>query len=36
MAAIVEAAVDAVRILANGPKPNWVEGGMDGLTGNTP
>ncbi len=36
MAAIVEAAVEAVRILANGPRPNWVEGGMDGLTGNTP
>ena len=36
MAAIVEAAIEAVRILADGPRPNWVEGGMDGLTGNTP
>lgn len=34
MAALVDAALEAVRFLANGPKPAWKEGGMDGLTGN--
>jgi Peptidase family M28 len=34
MAALVDAAVEAVRFLADGPKPAWKEGGMDGLTGN--
>jgi len=36
MAAVVEATIEAVRILANGPRPKWVEGGMDGLIGNVP
>jgi len=31
MAALVDAAVQAVRFLADGPKPAWKEGGMDGL-----
>jgi hypothetical protein len=34
MAAIVDAAVDAVRFLADGPRPAWVEGGREGLRGN--
>lgn len=34
MAALVEAAVEAVRFLADGPTPAWKEGGMEGLTGN--
>lgn len=34
MAALVEAAEEAVRFLADGPRPDWVEGGMEGLTGN--
>jgi hypothetical protein len=34
MAALVEAAVEAVRFLADGPRPEWKEGGMEGLTGN--
>ncbi len=34
MAAVVDATVEAVRFLADGPKPAWKEGGMDGLTGN--
>ncbi len=33
MAALVEASIEAVRFLADGPRPDWVEGGMDGLTG---
>ncbi|HSG08730.1 MAG TPA: M20/M25/M40 family metallo-hydrolase [Longimicrobiales bacterium] len=33
MAAVVDAAVQAVRFLADGPKPEWKEGGRDGLTG---
>lgn len=33
MAALVEASIEAVRFLADGPTPEWVEGGMDGLTG---
>ncbi|NIP80145.1 MAG: M20/M25/M40 family metallo-hydrolase, partial [Gemmatimonadetes bacterium] len=33
MAALVEAAVEAVRFLADGPRPDWVEGGREGLTG---
>lgn len=33
MAALVEAAIEAVRFLADGPTPDWVEGGMEGLTG---
>ena len=36
MAAIVDAAVEAVRLLADGPRPDWVEGGREGLTGNAP
>lgn len=31
MAALVEAAIEAVRFLADGPTPDWVEGGMVGL-----
>jgi Peptidase family M28 len=31
MAALVDAAVEAVRFLADGPKPEWKEGGMEGL-----
>lgn len=31
MAALVDAAVEAVRFLANGPRPEWKEGGRDGL-----
>ena len=31
MAALVDAAVEAVRFLADGPKPAWKEGGMEGL-----
>lgn len=31
MAALVDAAVDAVRFLADGPKPDWKEGGREGL-----
>jgi len=34
MAALVDATVEAVRFLADGPKPAWKEGGMEGLTGN--
>jgi hypothetical protein len=34
MAALVEAAVEAVRFLADGPTPDWKEGGMEGLNGN--
>lgn len=34
MAALVDAALEAVRFLADGPRPAWKEGGMDGLTGN--
>ncbi len=34
MAALVDAAVEAVRFLADGPTPDWKEGGMEGLTGN--
>ena len=34
MAALVEAAVAAVRFLADGPTPAWAEGGMEGLSGN--
>ncbi|NNF14405.1 MAG: M20/M25/M40 family metallo-hydrolase [Gemmatimonadetes bacterium] len=33
MAALVEASIEAVRFLADGPTPGWVEGGMNGLTG---
>jgi Zn-dependent M28 family amino/carboxypeptidase len=33
MAAVVDAAVQAVRFLADGPRPEWKEGGQDGLTG---
>jgi hypothetical protein len=33
MAAVVDAAVQAVRFLADGPTPAWKEGGRDGLTG---
>lgn len=31
MAALVEAAIEAVRFLADGPTPAWKEGGMEGL-----
>lgn len=31
MAALVDAAVEAVRFLANGPTPDWKEGGREGL-----
>lgn len=31
MAALVDAAVEAVRFLADGPRPDWVEGGREGL-----
>jgi Iap family predicted aminopeptidase len=31
MAALVDGAVEAVRFLADGPKPAWKEGGMEGL-----
>jgi Zn-dependent M28 family amino/carboxypeptidase len=34
MAALVDAALEAVRFLADGPRPEWKEGGMEGLTGN--
>lgn len=34
MAALVDAAIEAVRFLANGPTPAWKEGGMEGLRGN--
>jgi hypothetical protein len=34
MAALVDAAVEAVRFLADGPTPEWKEGGMEGLNGN--
>lgn len=33
MAALVDAAVEAVRFLADGPRPDWVEGGREGLPG---
>lgn len=33
MAALVDAAVEAVRFLADGPRPDWVEGGREGLGG---
>ena len=32
MAALVDAAVQAVRFLADGPRPEWKEGGREGLT----
>ena len=31
MAALVDAAAEAVRLLADGPRPDWVEGGTEGL-----
>ena len=31
MAALIDAAVEAVRFLADGPTPSWVEGGREGL-----
>jgi hypothetical protein len=31
MAALVDAALEAVRFLADGPLPEWKEGGMEGL-----
>jgi len=34
MAALVDAAVEAVRFLTNGPTPEWAEGGLEGLTEN--
>lgn len=34
MAALVEAAIQAVRFLASGPRPAWVEGGTIGVFGN--
>ena len=34
MAAVVEAAIQAVRFLASGPRPAWVEGGTIGVFGN--
>lgn len=34
MAALVDAALEAVRFLADGPTPAWKEGGQIGLTGN--
>jgi hypothetical protein len=34
MAAVVDAAVEAVRFLADGPMPEWKEGGREGLPGN--
>lgn len=34
MASLVEAAIEAVRFLADGPTPAWKEGGMEGLEGN--
>ena len=34
MAALVDAAIEAVRFLADGPTPDWKEDGMDGLNGN--
>lgn len=34
MDALVEAAIEAVRFLADGPTPAWKEGGMEGLEGN--
>jgi hypothetical protein len=33
MAAVVDAAAQAVRLLADGPKPTWKEGGREGLEG---
>lgn len=33
MAALVDAAIEAVRLLADGPTPQWKDGGMIGLTG---
>ena len=33
MTALVEAAIDMVRELANGPTPTWKPGGQDGLPG---
>ncbi len=33
MAAVVDAAVEAVRYLADGPTPEWKEGGREGLPG---
>ncbi len=33
MAALVDAAVEAVRFLADGPTPEWEEGGREGLPG---
>jgi hypothetical protein len=33
MAALVDAAVQAVRFLADGPRPEWKAGGQDGLSG---
>lgn len=34
MTALVDAALEAVRFLADGPLPEWKEGGMEGLSGN--
>lgn len=34
MAVLVEATIEAVRFLADGPTPAWKEGGMEGLEGN--
>ena len=34
MAALVDAAIEAVRFLADGPTPAWKEGGQEGLPGN--
>ena len=33
MEALVEAAIEAVRFLTDGPTPSWTEGGMEGLMG---
>ena len=33
MAVLVDAAVEAVLFLANGPRPDWKEGGREGLQG---
>jgi hypothetical protein len=33
MASLVDAAVEAVRFLADGPTPEWKEGGREGLQG---
>ncbi|MDX1646728.1 MAG: M20/M25/M40 family metallo-hydrolase [Longimicrobiales bacterium] len=36
MAALVEAATEAVRFLADGPRPDWVPGGREGLPERSP